>query len=108
MNKKITMFFCLLLISSFVIYTPKTKSIEPFFTLFVLALNTNSDYHLDYFNLLRQQLIRIGIDLEIILIGCWGEYILQLVIYHNFDICFFPMLPSTTGLDYSCFKYFWL
>ena len=102
MNKKITMFFCLLLISSFVIYTPKTKSIEPFFTLFVLALNTNSDYHLDYFNLLRQQLIRIGIDLEIILIGCWGEYILQLVIYHNFDICFFPMLPSTTGLDYSC------
>ncbi|MCE7746017.1 MAG: hypothetical protein GPJ52_12865 [Candidatus Heimdallarchaeota archaeon] len=66
-SKKTTILICLITISFFTINReiPKTDSIDPFFTLVALAQNP-TDF--DYFNLIKQQLSRIGVNLDVIII----------------------------------------
>ena len=66
-NKKTIVFVLILLISisSFSYFIPKTESIDPFFTLVAFAQNP-TDF--DYFNLIKQQLSRIGVNLDVLII----------------------------------------
>lgn len=70
-NKKTIVFALILLISisSVSYFIPKTESIDPFFTLVAKGWNTR---HMDYLNLMKQQLARIGIHLKIELFN-WSE-----------------------------------
>lgn len=64
-NKKTIVFvlISLISISSVSYFIPKTESIDPFFTLVAYTKNPT---HSDYFNLIRQQLWQIGINLDIV------------------------------------------
>lgn len=63
-NKKAIVFVLILLISisSVSYFIPKAESIDPIFTLDARCYKTK---HLDYLNLIKQQLARIGIHLKI-------------------------------------------
>lgn len=85
-NKKTIVFALILLISfSSVSYLiPKTESIDPFFTLVARGFNSR---HMDYLNLMKQQLARIGINLDVHFFN-WSEVkiLSNLLILRDMDL----------------------
>jgi ABC-type transport system substrate-binding protein len=75
----------ILLISSsfFIASNQKVEGVEPFFTLYFKVIQ--EDPYPDYAYLIKQQLSRIGINVEIDLLN-WGEFINTVLVYHDFDI----------------------
>lgn len=83
-NKKAVILICLVIISLNLTNKeiPKTKSIDPFFTLRAGYLTIQQ---LEYLNLAKQQLARIGINLQFVFFN-WSDYIGKLCILPVFDL----------------------
>ncbi|MCG3253731.1 MAG: hypothetical protein KAX09_07765 [Candidatus Heimdallarchaeota archaeon] len=86
---------------------PKAESIDPMFTLDAICYKIK---HLDYLNLIKQQLIRIGINLEIRYVNlteicflggliAFRDFDLEIIEFpcSNFDNPFTPVLYSENG-----------
>jgi len=100
-NKKLILFGMILLVSNFFVYQPKINAdFAPF--IFLVAKTYENSYGIDYFNLIEQHLLRIGIGLEIV-IESWPEYVADLMVYHNFDLCYLSSMPGGNGPDFSHF-----
>ncbi|MFW9922216.1 MAG: ABC transporter substrate-binding protein [Candidatus Thorarchaeota archaeon] len=93
-----TVLFTLIIIGIFVPanrYTP-IKSIGPFFTL---VAKTNADgVRPDYLNFLKQQVARIGINVDVI-VQDWPTFLGELIAYHDFDICYMELSRSGNNPD---------
>ncbi|NHK30248.1 MAG: hypothetical protein FK730_02775 [Asgard group archaeon] len=74
----------LLICSSFFILSDqKVEGVDPYFTLYFKVIQ--GDPYPDYAYLVKQQLSRIGINVEIE-IQNWGDYLDTILVYHDFDI----------------------
>ncbi len=86
--------------SSF-LFASDGEAIEPYFTL---VFKTNGGgVRPDYGNLLKQQLARIGINVDVI-IQDWPTFVGELIAYRDFDICYVGLTgdgsanPDFTGV----------
>jgi len=84
-NKKAVILICLVIISLNLISKeiPKAKSVDPFFSL--IARGTNSR-HMDYLNLIKQQLEKIGIHLKLEFYNFTYSNPSEFVALRNFDL----------------------
>ena len=88
----------LIFFSFFYMNTNSTDSVGPFFTL---VFKTNGGgVRPDYGYLLRDQLARIGIHLEVI-IQDWPTFVGELIAFRDFDICYVDLLIGGASLDYN-------
>jgi len=100
---KIKQFIGLLIIilfatnSSF-LFASEGDAIEPYFTL-VLKIS-GGGVRPDYGNILKQQLARIGINLEII-IQDWPTFVGELVAYHDYDLVYIALLGGGADPDFT-------
>ncbi|MCF2143300.1 MAG: ABC transporter substrate-binding protein [Candidatus Heimdallarchaeota archaeon] len=99
MGKKVILLLGILLVSTFITFQPRvTQGTEPCFTL--VAKTYENSFGVDYFNLIKQQLSAICIDLEIV-IESWSSYIKDLLLFHDFDLCYVDSVLSGNGPDFS-------
>ncbi len=76
----------------------KTNSISPFFTL--EALEHGGGVKPDYFNMLNQQLNRIGINLNIRNVD-WSTFVYEMLMGFNFDITFIGLTGGGGNPDFT-------
>jgi hypothetical protein len=87
---------------------PKVGSVDPFFTLVAFAKNPTEA---DYFNLIKEQLWRIGINLDIVrppnyLIDLSGNFDLEIVrIYYSSIYSPFHWIYYSENGTYSLYGY---
>jgi len=84
-NKKAVILICLVIISLNLISkeVPKAKSVDPFFSLVARGTNTR---HMDYLNLIKQQLEKIGIHLKLEFYNFTYSNPSEFVALRNFDL----------------------
>jgi len=102
MKKGYSLLLVVLIVTSLYIVKPqRTHSIDPFFTL---VFKTNGGgVRPDYGYLLKEQLARIGINLDVI-IQDWPTFVGELIAYRDFDICYVDETSSgaiITSYGYS-------
>ncbi len=100
-KRRVSLCLCITIIitSAIVLIEPiKTNSISPFFTLD--ALVHGGGVKTDYFNLLQQQLDRIGINLNIRYVD-WSTFVYELIIYRDFDICYVGLQGGDADPDFT-------
>ncbi|MHA1557374.1 MAG: ABC transporter substrate-binding protein, partial [Candidatus Heimdallarchaeota archaeon] len=69
---------------------------EPYFTL---VFKTNGGgIRPDYGNILKQQLARIGINLEVIILD-WPTFVGELISFRDFDICYVSLSGDDSDVD---------
>ena len=86
-KKQFVIFLVLMIIVSSTIIsknTTKTKSIDPFFTLFAKC---GSPEGMDVLFLVKQQIARIGINLDIIRLD-WPSFVAELIAFRDFDLIY--------------------
>ncbi|MFW9923713.1 MAG: ABC transporter substrate-binding protein [Candidatus Thorarchaeota archaeon] len=83
-----------LIISGLSSQPPITSAIEPFFTL--VAKTDEGGVRPDYINFLKQQVARIGINVDFI-VQDWPTFVGELIAFRNFDICYVSL--SRMGMD---------
>ncbi len=104
-NKKAIVFVLILLISiSSVSYLiPKTESIDPFFTLVAKAL---SPTHLDILYMIKEQIARIGINLDVI--GQTFPYFVQdppdYTIFRDYDLAILEFSNETNVMYFDSLR----
>ncbi len=86
MKKGYSLLLVVLIVTSLYIVKPqRIHSIEPFFTL---VFKTNGGgVRPDYGYLLKDQLARIGINLDVIILD-WPTFVGELIAWRDFDICY--------------------
>lgn len=91
--KKITVISIVLVISSsfLLIQDRKVESVEPFFTLQAFSHVDDIETGLIYFSLIKQQLARIGIKLDIIVGDSWYQWPFHEPTYLFVDMCYLTM-----------------
>jgi ABC-type transport system substrate-binding protein len=76
----------------------KESDNEPFFSL--VAITNGGGVHSDYLNFLQQHLARIGINVDIRILDR-PLFIMELLVYHNYDICYIAFSSGTPDPDMS-------
>jgi len=90
-----------LILTSVIVVTASTPSYNDFFSkseiYFTLVAKTNSGgVRPDYLLILKSQLTRIGINLDVI-IQDWPTFVGELIAFRNFDLCYVALTGG--GLD---------
>lgn len=104
-NKKTTILIFLITISFFSISKeiPKTESIEPFFTLIAKAF---SPTHLDILYMIKEQIARIGINLDVI--GLSFPYFVQYppdyTIFRKYDLAILEFSNETNVMYFDSLR----
>ncbi|NHJ41312.1 MAG: hypothetical protein FK731_14870, partial [Asgard group archaeon] len=115
-RKKITVIIVLMIFSTSFLFIneKKVESIDPFFTLVALSphrLQEIKDIGFNYLEIIKQQLLRLGINLEIVYgcgyDSCWFN---SIFFFHDFDLVYLPFNyiygfqnPTIgTSLDFYC------
>jgi len=94
----ITVLLVLCVTSLVVSAKPKVEGKQKMY--FTLVAKANTGIRIDYLMLIKQQLARIGIDLEVIPLS-WPEYIGELIVYHNFDLCSIAITGGNRDPDFT-------
>ncbi|NHJ85136.1 MAG: hypothetical protein FK734_06715 [Asgard group archaeon] len=94
--------FCLLILMFFVVSTVVTtpqeaQSVEPFFTLSALS---RGGIVADMFNLVKQNLAQIGININIRVVD-WSTFIGELIAYRDFDILYMDLAGGGVDPDFT-------
>ncbi|MHA1213080.1 MAG: ABC transporter substrate-binding protein, partial [Candidatus Heimdallarchaeota archaeon] len=84
----------LIIVSSFSTQSVSSDYFEPYFTL--VAKTNGGGTRPDHLNLLKQQLERININLDVVVLD-WPTFVAELISYRNFDICYVGL--SGSGKD---------
>ncbi|MGC9779727.1 MAG: hypothetical protein HZR80_10835 [Candidatus Heimdallarchaeota archaeon] len=86
-EKKIAVFVVLLLAVPLIVQKDtKQATIEPFFSL--VAIACSSSYGMDYLNLIKQQVARIGITIDVVVFD-WTVFGQEFLIYRDYDLLFY-------------------
>ncbi|MFW9922688.1 MAG: ABC transporter substrate-binding protein [Candidatus Thorarchaeota archaeon] len=88
----------LFVIISFAVQPAKTDAIEPFFTL--VAKTNGGGVRPDYLNFLKQQVARIGINVDVI-VQDWPTFVGELIAFRDFDICYVGLSGGGADPDFS-------
>ena len=87
----------LIVTSLYIVKPQRTQSIEQFFTLVYLTVGAGP--RTDYGNLLREQLARIGINLDIIILS-WADYV-SMGYIPDFDISYVSLTGGSFDPDFT-------
>ena len=75
----------------------KTKSIDPFFTLVGI---TRGGVMADYLSMMKDDLSRIGINLDVIAMD-WSTFIGELFTFHNYDLVYIGLSGGGADPDFT-------
>ncbi|MHA1124398.1 MAG: ABC transporter substrate-binding protein [Candidatus Heimdallarchaeota archaeon] len=102
-GKKRRVLFTVLLVifvtSIIVSAKPKVEGKQPSYFTLVAKTNTGG-VRVDYFLLIKQQLARIGINLDVIPLD-WPTFVGELIAFRNFDMCIVPITGGNADPDFT-------
>ncbi len=79
-------------------FVTESEAAEPYFTL--VFKTSGGGVRPDYGNLLKQQLARIGINLEVINLD-WPTFVGELIAYHDYDIVYIALTGGGADPDFT-------
>jgi len=101
-GKKRTIIFTVLLllcVSSLVVSAkPKVEGKQKMY--FTLVAKANFGIRVDYLMLVKQQVARIGINLDVIGLD-WATMVGELIAYRNFDLCYVALTGGGADPDFT-------
>ncbi len=101
MKKGYSLLLVVLVLTSFCYIYLNTNTVESKAPFFTLVFKTNGGgVRPDYGYLLRDQLARIGINLEVI-IQDWPTFVGELLVYRDFDICYTDLSGRSADPDFT-------
>ncbi|NHJ85135.1 MAG: hypothetical protein FK734_06710 [Asgard group archaeon] len=97
-NKKLCLLILMVFVVSMVTTAPRgTKSVAPFFSLSALS---RGGVILDMFNLAKQDLAKIGINIDIRVVD-WPTFVGELIAYHDYDLVYMSLSGGGVDPDFT-------